>query len=114
MEVAQGIVGLGKASPSWDIRGLPEELPERCCRKDKSFEGGVQAQTTACTPFFIRPRSEACYVLHKATGSEMNPTGPNMGLLHWLGRWIQKVLPGDIMSKNGGRSDVGVHEARKG
>lgn len=64
-------------------------------------------------------------MLHKATGSEMNPTGPNMGLLHWLGRWIQKVLPGDICPRMGvtqmlesmrqGRADpIGVRERLTG
>lgn len=72
---------------------LPEEMPEPSYRKNKSFQGGVQVQTAACTPFFAQPRSEACHILGKATGSEMNPTGLTQGQPHWLGRWIQKILP---------------------
>lgn len=53
-------------------------------------------------------------MLCKATGSEMNPTAPNMGAPALAGEMDPESTPQRHMSKNGGRSDVGVHEARRG
>lgn len=92
---------------------LPEEMPEQSCRKDKSFQGGVQLQTAACTPFFAQPHSEACHVPGKATGSEMNPTGVTRAPI-LAGEMDPESTPQTEMSKNGDHSDVGAHGTRRG
>jgi len=75
MEVAQGIVGLGKASdPSWRLKEDFQRNWRNSLVGSTKLHGWSQVQRTACTHFL------PATLRGKAGGSEMNPTGsPSSG-----------------------------------